>query len=157
MNNLKPYRKCVGLVIINKNNQVFVGRRIDSNLNAWQMPQGGIEPGEDPKAAGLREMEEEIGTKNVDYLNEINSWLNYDIPSNLSKKLWDGKYRGQTQKWLAYRFLGNNDEINIKTENPEFIDWKWESHTNLPILAVSFKRDIYLKVIDGFRDIFVNN
>ena len=115
------------------------------------MPQGGIEPGEDPHVAGLREMEEEIGTKNVEYLDEINSWLNYDIPSNLSEKLWNGKYRGQTQKWLAYRFLGKNDEINIKTKNPEFIDWKWESHKNLPSLAVPFKRDIYLQVIAGFK------
>ena len=113
MHQSKPYRKCVGLVIINKDNKIFVGKRIDSNLNAWQMPQGGIEQGENPLVAGLREMEEEIGTKNVEYLDEINSWLNYDIPSNLSEKLWNGKYRGQTQKWLAYRFLGNNDEINI--------------------------------------------
>ena len=96
-------------------------------------------------------MEEEIGTKNVEYLDEINSWLNYDIPSNLSEKLWNGKYRGQTQKWLAYRFLGKNDEINIKTKNPEFIDWKWESHKTLPSLAVPFKRDIYLQVIAGFK------
>ena len=151
MHQSKPYRKCVGLVIINKDNKIFVGKRIDSNLNAWQMPQGGIEPGEDPFIAGLREMEEEIGTKNVEYLDEINSWLNYDIPSNLSEKLWNGKYKGQTQKWLAYRFLGINDEINIKTKNPEFIDWKWESHKNLPSLAVPFKRDIYLQVIAGFK------
>ena len=111
MHQSKPYRKCVGLVIINKDNKIFVGKRIDSNLNAWQMPQGGIETGENPLVAGLREMEEEIGTKNVEYL----------------------------------------DEINIKTKNPEFIDWKWESHKNLPSLAVPFKRDIYLKVIAGFK------
>ena len=98
MHQSKPYRKCVGLVIINKDNKIFVGKRIDSNLNAWQMPQGGIEPGENPLVAGLREMEEEIGTKNVEYLDEINSWLNYDIPLNLSKKLWNGKIQRTNSK-----------------------------------------------------------
>ena len=151
MHQSKPYRKCVGLVIINNNNKIFVGKRIDSNLNAWQMPQGGIELGEDPLIAGLREMEEEIGTKNVEYLDEINSWLNYDIPLNLSKKLWNGKYRGQTQKWLAYRFLGKNDEINIKTKNPEFIDWKWVFPDELPHVIVDFKKKMYEELLKDIK------
>ena len=145
------YRKCVGMMILNDDNKILVGKRMDHPSGHWQMPQGGIDENENPEEAVWREMHEEIGTKNVEYLDEINSWLNYDIPSNLSEKLWNGKYRGQTQKWLAYRFLGKNDEINIKTKNPEFIDWKWESHKNLPSLAVPFKRDIYLQVIAGFK------
>ena len=149
--NPKDYRPNVGMMILNHHKEIFVGKRIDHPSEFWQMPQGGIDSKEKSEVAALREMEEEIGTKNVEYLDEINSWLNYDIPLNLSEKLWNGKYRGQTQKWLAYRFLGKNDEINIKTKNPEFIDWKWESHKNLPSLAVPFKRDIYLKVIAGFK------
>ena len=121
---MKSYRRCVGLVVINKDRLVFVGKRIDSNLNAWQMPQGGIEKGESPRNAGLREMKEEIGTNNVKLIGEIDNWLNYDIPQKLSSKLWNGKYRGQTQKWLAFQFLGSDDEININTEDPAFKEWK---------------------------------
>ena len=154
MNHLKPYRNCVGLLVINKNGDVFIGKRIDSNLNAWQMPQGGIEADEDPKTAGIREMEEEIGTKNAELIGEMSEWLNYDIPENLSHRLWNGKYRGQTQKWLAFKFLGDDSEINIKTKVPEFKEWKWENHKNLPSLAVPFKRDIYKKVIKEFEKLF---
>ena len=154
MNHLKPYRNCVGLLVINKNGDVFIGKRIDSNLNAWQMPQGGIEDDEDPKTAGIREMEEEIGTKNAELIGEMSEWLNYDIPENLSHRLWNGKYRGQTQKWLAFKFLGDDSEINIKTKVPEFKEWKWENHKNLPSLAVPFKRDIYKKVIKEFEELF---
>ena len=151
---MKPYRNCVGLLVINKNGDVFIGKRIDSNLNAWQMPQGGIEADEDPKTAGIREMEEEIGTKNAELIGEMSEWLNYDIPENLSHRLWNGKYRGQTQKWLAFKFLGDDSEINIKTKVPEFKEWKWENHKNLPSLAVPFKRDIYKKVIKEFEELF---
>jgi len=154
MNHLKPYRNCVGLLVLNKNGDVFIGKRIDSNLNAWQMPQGGIEADEDPKTAGIREMEEEIGTKNAELIGEMSEWLNYDIPENLSHRLWNGKYKGQTQKWLAFKFLGDDSEINIKTKVPEFKEWKWENHKNLPSLAVPFKRDIYKKVIKEFEELF---
>jgi len=154
MNHLKPYRNCVGLLVINKNGDVFIGKRIDSNLNAWQMPQGGIEADEDPKTAGIREMEEEIGTKNAELIGEMSEWLNYDIPENLSHRLWNGKYKGQTQKWLAFKFLGDDSELNIKTKVPEFKEWKWENHKNLPSLAVPFKRDIYKKVIKEFEELF---
>ena len=152
---MKSYRRCVGLVVINKDGLVFVGKRIDSNLNAWQMPQGGIENGESPRNAGLREMKEEIGTNNVKLIGEIDNWLNYDIPQKLSSKLWNGKYRGQTQKWLAFQFLGNDDEININTEDPEFKEWKWEEHKNLVNLAVPFKKDIYNKIIYEFSHLFI--
>ena len=152
---MRRYRRCVGLVVINKDGLVFVGKRIDSNLNAWQMPQGGIENGESPRNAGLREMKEEIGTNNVKLIGEIDNWLNYDIPQKLSSKLWDGKYRGQTQKWLAFQFLGNDDEININTEDPEFKEWKWEEHKNLVNLAVPFKKDIYKKIINEFSHLFI--
>ena len=152
---MKSYRRCVGLVIINKDGLVFVGKRIDSNLNAWQMPQGGIEKGESPRNAGLREMKEEIGTNNVKLIGEIDNWLNYDIPQKLSSKLWNGKYRGQTQKWLAFQFLGNDDEININTEDPEFKEWQWVEHKNLVNLAVPFKKDIYKKIINEFSHLFI--
>jgi putative (di)nucleoside polyphosphate hydrolase len=154
MSHFKPYRNCVGLLVLNKNGNVFIGKRIDSNLNAWQMPQGGIEPDEDPKSAGIREMEEEIGTSNAELIGEMNEWLNYDIPEKLSRRLWNGKYRGQTQKWLAFKFLGHDSEINIKTKDPEFKEWRWENHKNLPDLAVPFKRDIYKKVIKEFEELF---
>ena len=151
---MKSYRRCVGLVVINKDRLVFVGKRIDSNLNAWQMPQGGIENGESPRNAGLRELKEEIGTNNVKLIGEMDNWLNYDIPQKLSSKLWNGKYRGQTQKWLAFQFLGSDDEININTEDPEFKEWKWEEHKNLVNLAVPFKKDIYKKIINEFSHLF---
>ena len=141
---MKFYRRCVGLVVINKDGLVFVGKRIDSNLNAWQMPQGGIENGESPRNAGLRELKEEIGTNNVKLIGEIDNWLNYDIPEKLSSKLWNGKYRGQTQKWLAFRFLGNDDEINIDTKDPEFKEWKWEEHKKLADLAVPFFSNLFI-------------
>ena len=154
---MKSYRRCVGLVVINKDGLVFVGKRIDSNLNAWQMPQGGIENGESPRNAGLRELKEEIGTNNVKLIGEMDNWLNYDIPEKLSSKLWNGKYRGQTQKWLAFRFLGNDDEINIDTKDPEFKEWKWEEHKKLADLAVPFKKDIYKKIINEYSHLFIKN
>ena len=148
--NYRPYRPCVGLVVINEQGLVFAGRRLDSNSNSWQMPQGGIEKGESVLDAGLREMKEEIGTNNVILIGEMQEWLNYDIPNNLIKHLWGGKYRGQTQKWLAYKFLGKDKEINIKTKNPEFSDWKWMKSIELPQFAIPFKREIYIKVLKEY-------
>ena len=143
MNHSKPYRNCVGLVVINKDGHVFIGKRIDSSLNAWQMPQGGIEASENPEEAGLREMEEEIGTRNVQLIGEMGTWLNYDIPQKLSQRLWNGKYRGQTQKWLAFRFLGSNDEINIKVRSTgKLLDAK-----------INFKNDNFAEVnLKNFED-----
>ena len=149
--NSKPYRQCVGLFVINSKGLVFLGKRLDNNLDAWQMPQGGIEEGETPNQAGLREMKEEIGTNNAELIGEIHDWLNYDIPKNLSHKLWNGKYRGQTQKWLAFRFLGKDTEINIATKEPEFKIWKWEHPNKISSQAVYFKRKIYERVISEYN------
>ena len=153
---MKRYRRCVGLVVINKDGLVFVGKRIDSNLNAWQMPQGGIEKGESPRDAGLREMKEEIGTNNVKLIGEIDNWLNYDIPQKLSSKLWNGKYRGQKQKWFIMKFIGNNDEINIETAIPEFSEWKWIEVSKLQNVAIYFKTHIYKKVEENLNSLKLN-
>lgn len=143
----RPYRPCVGIVLINAARLIFVGQRIDNMVEAWQMPQGGIDEGETPLEAGYREMMEEIGTNNATYLGEHSGWLDYDIPENLANRLWQGRFRGQTQKWLAFRFDGHDDEINITTHQPEFRSWRWAPATDLPHLAVPFKRDVYDNVI----------
>ena len=148
--NHKPYRPCVGLLVINVEGLIFAGKRMDSNSKAWQLPQGGIEKGESILDAGLREMKEEIGTNNVTFIGEMEEWLKYDLPKNLIYRLWDGRYRGQTQKWLAYKFLGEDKEININTKNPEFSDWKWINANELPELAIPFKREIYKKVLKTY-------
>ena len=152
MSEFKPYRPCVGLLVINKKGLIFIGQRIDNNMDAWQMPQGGIEEGENIYNAGLREMKEEIGTDNVKLIGEMKEWVKYDIPNKLGKRLWNGKYRGQKQKWLAYSFLGSDNEININTKVPEFQNWKWEKAKNLPEKAVPFKRNIYETVIEYFSE-----
>ena len=151
MINTLPYRLGVGLVIINDQSKIFTGRRLDST-KAWQMPQGGIDEGETPYQAGLREMMEEVGTNNVELLGEMQEWLNYEIPKKLAKRLWHGKYIGQTQKWLAFRFLGKDVEININTKHPEFSVWKWEKAEQLSKLAVPFKKDIYEKVLKEYSE-----
>ncbi len=152
MINNRLFRPCVGLVLINHEGLIFLGQRLDSNLDAWQMPQGGIDEGETPYQAGLREMMEEVGTNNVELLGEMQEWLNYEIPKKLAKRLWHGKYIGQTQKWLAFRFLGKDVEININTKHPEFSVWKWEKAEQLSKLAVPFKKDIYEKVLKEYSE-----
>tara|TARA_S200000501_G_scaffold207999_1_gene195445 strand:- start:623 stop:1048 length:426 start_codon:yes stop_codon:yes gene_type:complete len=136
--------------VINGKGLVFAGKRLDSSSSAWQMPQGGIENGETILEAGLREMKEEIGTNNVQFIGEMKEWLNYDLPKKLVNRLWGGKFRGQTQKWLAYKFLGEDKEININTKNPEFSDWKWVSTLELIKLAIPFKKEIYEKVFKEY-------
>tara|TARA_B100000029_G_C17270482_1_gene849636 strand:+ start:146 stop:613 length:468 start_codon:yes stop_codon:yes gene_type:complete len=152
MSETKLFRPCVGLVLINHDGLIFLGQRLDSNLDAWQMPQGGIDDGETPYQAGLREMMEEVGTNNVEFLGEMEEWLDYEIPNKLAKRLWDGKYIGQTQKWIAFRFLGKDEEININTKDPEFSTWKWEKANQALKLAVPFKKDIYKKVIEKYNE-----
>ena len=147
----RPYRKCVGILLLNQDNHVFVAQRIDQRVEAWQMPQGGVDAGEDPKSAAYRELEEEIGTANAELLAESGDWHAYDLPADLADKVWKGRYRGQTQKWFALRFLGDDGEINIETEHPEFSEWRWVPIDNLVELAVSFKQDIYRQVVDEFR------
>ena len=148
-----PYRPCVGVMVLNREGLVFVGKRIDQTVEGWQMPQGGIDGNETPQEAALRELEEEIGTRNMKYLGELPEWLCYDLPSHLLGVALRGRFRGQRQKWMAMRFLGEDSEINIKTAEPEFAEWKWLAIEALPRLIVPFKRDTYLKVISEFRDL----
>ncbi len=148
-----PYRPCVGVMLINREGLVFVGRRIDQTVEGWQMPQGGIDPGETPVVAGLRELKEEIGTNKAELLREMDGWLAYDLPAHLLGAALKGRYRGQRQKWLAMRFTGEDRDIDIRTEEPEFAEWKWLAMEALPRLIVPFKRDTYAKVIEAFRDL----
>lgn len=145
-----PYRPCAGMMVLNKADQVFVARRLDMVTEYWQMPQGGIDKNEDPADAAFRELEEEIGTRNVSLIYSLDEWLTYDLPDDLMGKIWKGKFRGQKQKWFLFRFLGEDNEINIVTEHPEFGEWKWENIDRLTQLIVPFKRDIYETVIEKF-------
>lgn len=145
------YRLCAGAMLLNRTGQVWVGQRIDTP-NAWQMPQGGIETGEGPAAAALRELHEEISSDNVEQLAEAEGWLKYDLPPALAAKAWGGKYRGQMQKWFAFRFLGNDDEIDIQgVEKPEFEAWRWIDIDDVAGLIVDFKRPVYEAVVAEFR------
>lgn len=146
----KAYRRCVGIMLLNKQGHVFVGRRIDSNANAWQMPQGGIEHGESTKAAAIRELHEETGTDKAKFLAEGRDWFFYDLPADIQPKLWGGRYRGQIQLWFAMRFVGEDGDINIATAVPEFAEWKWIEPKDLPSVIVPFKRDLYQAVVDEF-------
>ena len=148
-----PYRPCVGIMLINREGLVFVGRRIDQTIEGWQMPQGGIDEGETPLEAGLREMKEEVGTDKASLLAEMDEWLTYDLPQHLLGVALHGRYRGQRQKWLALRFTGEDSDIDIRTAEPEFGSWKWLALEALPRLIVPFKRDTYARVIAAFRDI----
>jgi len=147
----RPYRPCVGIFLLNADNKLFAGRRIDNRAEAWQMPQGGIDLGEKPRQACLREMEEEIGTRDATVLHEIDEWLNYDIPMALAERLWHGQYKGQKQKWILLRYDGADTDINIQTAEPEFCEWKWLSPDRLIDLAVPFKRDVYRHVLSTFK------
>lgn len=147
-----PYRAGVGIMLVNADNMVFVGKRIDTTLDAWQMPQGGIDDGEEASEAALRELEEEIGTNNAEIIVESTEWFSYELPDKLIPKIWNGKYRGQRQRWFAMRFLGADSDVNINTKHPEFCEWRWASIPDLPGLIVPFKREIYTKVIAEFFD-----
>ena len=151
----RPYRPCVGIILINNSKQIFVGQRLDNHGEAWQMPQGGIDQGETPIEAGFREMAEEIGTNKAELLREHPEWLSYSIPEPLANQLWNARYRGQTQKWLAFRYHGDDKDINIQTENPEFCQWRWSTVISLPELAVPFKRPVYAKLVEDFKDLFI--
>ena len=148
MNNNKqlPLRTGVGIILLNHENKVFVGKRIDNPKNFWQMPQGGVDQDENFLQAAKRELEEETGIKSVELVKELSGWLGYDLPKNLLGKVLEGKYRGQKQKWFIMKFIGKENEINVKTKNPEFLDWKWIGVSKLPSIAVSFKVDLYKKL-----------
>ena len=141
-----PLRIGVGIILLNQENSIFVGKRIDNPKNFWQMPQGGVDENENFLQAAKRELEEETGIKSVELIKELDKWLEYDLPKNLLGKIWKGKYRGQRQKWFIMKFYGRNNEINIKTENPEFLEWKWIKASELPNVAVDFKVNIYKEI-----------
>ncbi len=147
---LPDYRPGVGMMLLNRNNRVFVGHRRKTKGSPWQMPQGGIDDGETPRLAALRELKEEVGTNNVDILAESRTWLCYDLPSEQVGKTWNGRWRGQRQKWFAMRFNGSDSDIKI--DRNEFDDWKWVRVAELPQLIVPFKRALYASIIAEFHD-----
>lgn len=149
-----PYRPCAGIMLVNRHNKVFVARRIDTDLDAWQMPQGGIDEGEDPRTAALRELMEEVGTDKAEIIAESAGWIPYDLPADLVGKMWKGKYRGQKQKWFLLRFLGDDQDIDIATDHPEFNAWQWVDLVDVPRLIVPFKRDVYERVVAEFSAYF---
>jgi putative (di)nucleoside polyphosphate hydrolase len=148
-----PYRPCVGLMVLNREGKVFVGKRVDQTIESWQMPQGGIDEGEEPRQTALRELSEEIGTTRVEFIREHPDWLTYDLPPQLVGVAWKGQFRGQKLKWFAVRFVGSDADINLKTEHQEFSDWKWADVDDLLRLIVPFKRETYAQVIAAFSDL----
>ncbi len=138
-----PLRKGVGIVLLNKENKIFVAKRIDNPKNFWQMPQGGVDEGENNYNAALRELKEETSVVSVELIQEINKKLTYILPNHLIGIIWKGKFKGQIQKWFVMRFVGNDSEINISTKKPEFLDWKWINLEDLPKIAVKFKLNVY--------------
>ena len=148
-----PLRSGVGIVVLNKENKVFVAKRIDNQKNFWQMPQGGVNKGEDYLDAAYRELEEETSIKNVELIKEFDGLISYELPKNLLGIIWKGKYRGQEQKWFVMRFLGQDNQINIKTAQPEFSEWKWIELEKITDLVVDFKMHVYKNIQDQVRKI----
>ena len=148
-----PLRSGVGIVVLNKDNKVFVAKRIDNPKNFWQMPQGGIDYNEDFLKAAYRELEEETSIKNVKLIKELESTTTYELPDHLLGIIWKGKYRGQKQKWFLMRFTGEDKEINIKTKNPEFLDWKWIDLDLITDVVVDFKLDVYKEIKEKVKKI----
>ena len=146
-----PLRKGVGIVLLNSNNQVFVGKRIDNPVNFWQMPQGGVDENENFFQAACRELKEETGVKSIKLFKEIDQLLTYELPEYLLGKIWKGKYRGQKQKWFIMKFIGPEDEINIKTKNAEFKDWKWIDINQLTNVVVKFKLEVYKEIVKELK------
>tara|TARA_A100001011_G_scaffold357606_2_gene402628 strand:- start:699 stop:1172 length:474 start_codon:yes stop_codon:yes gene_type:complete len=146
-----PLRLGVGVVVLNKENKVFVGKRKDNPIDKWQMPQGGVDEGEDLISAMKRELSEETGIKNITLLKEVEGWSEYELPDYLLGKIWKGKYRGQKQKWFIVRFVGKDNEINLETKNPEFIEWQWVEIDSLPGVIVEFKKKVYENLVPKIR------
>ena len=149
-----PYRPGVGIMLANPRGKVFVGRRIDTETPAWQMPQGGVDSGETPQDAALRELEEETGVPGslVSIEAETSDWITYDLPHEIVPRIWKGRYRGQRQKWFLMRFQGTDADIRIDTAHPEFSDWRWLAPDDLVAHIVAFKRDLYSRILQDFRD-----
>ncbi len=149
-----PYRPAAGVMLLNRENKVFVAQRLDSTLEAWQMPQGGLDDGEDAETGALRELEEETGIRreHVEIIARTPSELFYDLPDDLVGKLWKGKWRGQRQSWFLCRFTGSDADVNIETAHPEFRAWKWAEPDELPAMIVPFKRKLYEDIIEAFRE-----
>ena len=148
-----PFRTGVGIIVLNENNKVFVAKRIDNPKNYWQMPQGGVNEGENYIAAAYRELEEETSIKNVKLIKELDGFTTYLLPGHLLGIIWKGKYKGQRQKWFLMRYLGKNDEINIQTKCPEFVEWKWVELENITDLVVDFKLHVYKNVKEKVKEI----
>ena len=148
-----PLRSGVGIVVLNENNEVFVAKRIDNPKNFWQMPQGGVDEGEDFLKAAYRELEEETSIKNVDLIKELDGMITYELPERLLGIIWKGKYRGQKQKWFVMKFVGEDKEINIKTKNPEFLDWKWIDLDQMTEVVVDFKLHVYKELKEKVKKI----
>jgi putative (di)nucleoside polyphosphate hydrolase len=151
-----PLRTGVGIILLNQENKVFVGKRIDNPADFWQMPQGGVDKNENFLQAAKRELKEETGIRSIKVIKELEGWLQYNLPKHLLGKVWKGKYRGQKQKWFIMKFIGENDEVNVNTKNPEFLDWKWIQISKLPSVAVSFKVDIYKELKEELNSLNFN-
>ena len=148
-----PLRSGVGIIVLNKENKVFVGKRIDNPKNFWQMPQGGVDKGEDFLSATYRELKEETSIENVKLIQEINGTITYELPDHLLGIIWKGKFKGQKQKWFLMRYLGNDEDINVKTNNPEFLDWKWIDLDMITEVVVDFKYHVYLELKEKIKKI----
>jgi putative (di)nucleoside polyphosphate hydrolase len=148
-----PYRPCVGIMLFNRDGAVFVGKRIDQTVEGWQMPQGGIDKGETPRQAALRELLEEVGTDQAEIIAEMDDWVTYDLPEHLVGVAFKGKYKGQRQKWFALRFTGQDSDIDLTAHEPEFSAFQWVSLEALPALIVPFKRETYKAVIAAFQNL----
>ena len=146
-----PLRTGVGIVVLNSKNQVFVGKRRDNPTDKWQMPQGGVDPGETLEKAMKRELEEETSIKSIKVLKVLDYWLEYELPPSLLGIIWKGKYRGQKQKWFITRFIGSENEINLKTKSPEFLEWKWIEIDDLKNVIVEFKKKVYEKIVEELQ------
>jgi len=150
-----PLRSGVGIIVLNKDKKVFIAKRIDNPKNFWQMPQGGIEKNEDYLSAAFRELDEETSLKNVELIEELDGLIDYELPNHLLGIIWNGKYRGQRQKWFLMKFLGEDNEINIKTKNPEFLEWKWIELNKITDVVVDFKLNVYKEVKAKVEEILI--